>query len=483
MPIRMDRDEIRAVYRQGEEAVVALIEMLISRLNSLEAEVEKLKGNASKNSQNSSKPPSSDMVRKTKSLRKPSKRRSGGQPGHPGSTLQKSEIIHYKEMYSVHGRCECGTACSKGKLVNIETRQVHDIPKQTSLEVTEHQAEWRKCTCGKIHRAQFPSGVNAPVQYGDRIRSIIVYFSSYQLLPQKRTTEALRDMFGVDISEGTVNNILQQAHQKLEVTEKAIKDAIHMSPVMHLDETGMYVNGKRIWEHTCSTPQYTYYFCHTKRGKEAIDSGQMLINYLGRIIHDGWRSYFDFACLHALCNAHHLRELVFVYEHFEQRWADTLIKHLCRIKKTVDLAKEAGRTHLATATLNRYYRRYLNLIAAGYRVNPESTERRKAGQRGRIKQSPTRNLLDRLKKYDEEVLAFMYDFKVPFDNNLAERDLRMSKVKQKISGCFRSTTGAEAFCRIRGYISTCRKHGLEVLSYLSKCFSSDGQTCLLPIKT
>jgi transposase len=483
MPIKMDRNEIRAVYQQGEEAVVALIEMLINRLNYLEAEVERLKGRVSKNSRNSSKPPSSDTVRKTKSLRKKSKLKSGGQHGHPGHTLRMSENIHHTVVHTIKGQCECGAECSKGRLIDIEKRQVHDIPQQINVEVTEHQAELRQCACGKIYTAPFPMGVNAPVQYGKRIRAYIVYLSTYQLLPQKRTTEALRDMFGVEISEGTVNNILRQAHQKLDITENAIKNAIRLSPVMHLDETGMYVNGKRIWEHTCSTQKFTYYFCHTKRGKEAIDSGEMLRNYFGRIIHDGWRSYFDYGCFHALCNAHHLRELVFVYERLQQKWADTLIKLLCRIKKTVDLAKEAGRTNLAPATLNRYHTRYKNLIAAGYRKNPASSAIRKPGQRGRIKQSSTRNLLDRLKTYESDVLAFMYDFNVPFDNNLAERDLRMSKVKQKISGCFRSTAGAEVFCRIRGYISTCRKHGLDVLSYLSKSFSSDGQTCLLPIKT
>jgi transposase len=291
------------------------------------------------------------------------------------------------------------------------------------------------------------------------------------------------DIFGVSVSQGTLNNVLSQAHGKLEVTEQAIKSAIRDAPVMQMDETGMYVNGKRLWEHSCSTPKFTFYFCHERRGIEAIDAGQMLRDYVGRIVHDGWKPYMDFDCLHALCNAHHLRELIFVQEKLKQKWAGTLIELLCRIKKTVDRAKVAHREQLATATLDNYHKRYAYILAAGYRANPASTEERKPGQRGRIKQSPARNLLDRLSTYTNEVLAFAHDFRVPFDNNLSERDLRMTKVKQKVSGCFRSKQGADAFCRIRGYISTVKKHGFHVLSHITKCFSSDGRASLIPVST
>ena len=484
MPIKMSSDQIRAVYRQGEDAVVDLITMLINRLNSLEDEVTRLKAIINKDSHNSSKPPSSDFSRSPKSLRKKGKRKSGGQPGHKGHTLQRVDNPHHTIVHSLNGRCECGEDLSDGGFIDYERRQCADLPPPPKLEYTEHCAEIRICRCGRIHTAQFPVGIEAPIQYGARIRALQIYFSTYQLLPQRRCIEMLNDVFGIKMSEGTLNNTLQLAYRNLGKTETAIKEAIRSSPVMNLDETGMYVNGKRLWEHSSSTDLYTYYFCHQKRGGDAIEAGGMLWEYLGRIVHDGWKSYFDFDCLHALCNAHHLRELVFIKEQYKQKWAGSMIELLCRIKKTVDKAKEKKRSQLTSGTLQRYRNRYRRLIAAGYRANPaKPPSERQSGQRGKLKQHPARNLLDRLKKYEGEALAFMYDFNVPFDNNLAERDLRMTKVKQKISGCFRSFNGAQTFCRIRGYISTVRKHGHNTLEYLYKCFQTDSNDILLPQNT
>jgi transposase len=485
MPIKMSQDEIRAVYQQGEDAVVGLITMLIDRLNSLEEEVTRLKGIINKDSHNSSKPPSTDFKRPApKSLRKKGKRKSGGQPGHQGFYLQQVAEPDHRIFHSITGKCPCGEAIRNGKRLDDERRQTVDIPPPQKLQYTEHCAERFKCRCGRIHTAPFPIGVDAPIQYGARIRALQTYLSIYQLLPQKRCVEMLNDVFGVQLSEGTLNNTLQLAYRNLGKTETAIKEAIRSSPVMNLDETGMYVNGKRLWEHSSSTDLYTYYFCHQKRGGDAIEAGGMLWEYLGRIVHDGWKSYFDFDCLHALCNAHHLRELVFIKEQYKQKWAGSMIELLCRIKKTVDKAKEKKRSQLTSGTLLRYRNRYRRLIAAGYRANPaKPPSERRSGQRGKLKQHPARNLLDRLKKYEREALAFMYDFNVPFDNNLAERDLRMTKVKQKISGCFRSFTGVQTFCRIRGYISTVRKHGHNTLEYLYKCFQTDGNNILVPQNT
>ena len=292
----------------------------------------------------------------------------------------------------------------------------------------------------------------------------------------------MADLFSVTISEGTVNKTIRKAYDRLESTEEAIKKAIQGSPIVHGDETGMYIGGKRWWQHGFSTMLFTYFFCHLKRGKMALWEDGILERFFGRLMHDGWMSYFDFDCLHALCNVHHLRELVFLSEQCRQRWAETMIKHLCHIKKAVDRAKTAGRKQLSPQTLQRYRNRYDSIVACGNRVNPPQTERKMTGSRGRIKQTPARNLLDRLKKYSDETLAFMYDFNVPFDNNLSERDLRMSKVKQKVSGCFRSTFGAQAFCRIRGYISTVRKHGFNVFDQIVKCFDPEvKQSILLPL--
>jgi len=474
----MSRDEIRAVYRQGEDAVISLVEMLISRLNALEEKVDRLEAQIAKDSHNSSKPPSSDMHREPKNLREKSRKPSGGQAGHQGHTLKRVENPDYVSIHTLHGPCVCGRALSSGKLLGYKQRQVFDLP-PARLEVTEHRVEVRRCRCGKQHTAQFPEGVAAPVQYGNRLRATAVYFSSFQLVPQNRLTEAMRDLFNVHMSEGTLNNIVAKAHKFLEKTETSIKAHIRASPIAHMDESGMYVAGKRWWEHSCSTSRYTYYFCHSRRGTKAMKDSGMIEGYTGRAIHDGWASYFEFDCRHGLCNAHHLRELIFIKEEFKQRWAGRMIDLLCRIKDTVERANAGGRCALAAATLRNYRRRYEELIASGYRANPIS-DARKPGQRGRLKQSPARNLLDRLKKYAEETLAFMYDPAVPFDNNLAERDIRMTKVKQNVSGCFRSKNGADAFCRIRGFISTVRKHGLDVLDHLVRCFDYNGKVSLLP---
>jgi transposase len=475
----MSRDEIRGVYRQGEDAVVTLIETLIERINALERDVATLKAQVAKNSHNSSKPPSSDMHRAPRSLRVVGDKPSGGQSGHEGHALKQRANPDHIVKHKVQGMCQCGRHAGRGRAVGCERRQVFDLPPPPQLEVTEHQAEILECACGRLHVAAFPEGVNAPVQYGERIKATTTYLSSYQLLPQKRTTEAMDDLFGVPLSQGAISNFQRQAYQRLEATENATKEAIRSSPVMHVDETGMYVGGKRLWQHTFGTSIFTFYLCHPKRGGEATRDADMLQGYAGRAIHDAWQPYFDFDILHGLCNAHHLRELVFVKEELGQRWAGTLIELLCRIKAAVDRGKTAGRCALAPATLLRYRGRYEHILRCGYRANPDNAPSRKPGQRGRRKQSPARNLLDRLTGHADEALAFMYDFRVPFDNNLAERDLRMSKVKQKISGCFRSMIGAQAFCRIRGYISTARKHGSNVLDSLHKCFDPANQQAVL----
>lgn len=479
MAIKISRDEIRAIYRQGEDAVIVLVEMLVERLNNLEQRVNKLEAQRSKDSHNSSKPPSSDFNRPNqRSLRKKTGRKSGGQLGHKGHTLKRIENPDHIAIYPLHGTCQCGRDIGKGRFLGYEKRQVIDIP-PIETEVTEHQGETRMCGCGICHTAHFPEGVGAPVQYGERIRAIMLYLSSYQLIPQKRVTEGMHDLFGITLSQGTLNNILQKGYERLSDTEEAIKKAILGAPVINCDETGMYMNGKRWWEHSCSTDLFTYYYCHRQRGYDAIKDGGILPDYKGRAVHDGWSSYFIFDILNGLCNAHHLRELVFIKEHFKQKWPKEMIEHLCYIKKKVDRAKANGKKYLSESTLGRYREKYEKILSSGYRANPAPKLIKGLKKRGRKKQSKARNLLDRLSKYGEETLAFMYDFNVPFDNNLAERDLRMTKVKQKISGCFRSSDGANIFCRVRSYISTVRKHGLNVFEYLIKCFDASNTTLVL----
>lgn len=480
--VKITREQLLDIYeKHGIEPIIDAFLALQDTVEKLERRVEHLEQQIAKNSRNSSKPPSSDMFRSPKSLGEKSGKQSGGQPGHEGRSLRQVEKPDHVKRHLLKGICECGLDLSKGKTYNEERRQVFDIPKPV-MEVTEHRAETKECMCGRLHTAAFPAGVDAPVQYGPNIRSMVVYFSQYQLIPQKRITEAMDDLFNAPISQATVNKAVREAYERLATTESAIKEAIQSSVVAHGDETGMYIGGGRWWQHGFGTTLYTYFFCHPKRGKLALRDDGTMKRFVGRLVHDGWRSYFDIDCLHALCNAHHLRELIFLWEECHQRWAGTMIKHLCHIKKVVDRAKAAGRRQLAPKTLLHYRQRFASIIARGNQANPTEKTRKGSGSRGRIKQTAARNLLNRLEKYADETLAFMYDFTIPFDNNLAERDLRMSKIKQKVSGCFRSLFGAQAFCRIRGYISTVRKHELNVFDQIFKCFDPTvNQPLLIPV--
>ena len=482
MPIQLSKNDIRAIYHQGEDAVVSLVEMLMAKINFLEAEIEKLKAQLTKDSHNSSKPPSSDYHRpKPKSQRKKSSKHKGGQKGHKGHTLKQVETPDHIVVHPLTGKGACGCNLEDARFLRYEKRQVFDIP-PVEMEVTEHLGEVKQCNCGICHTAQFPPGVTAPVQYGERIHATMVYLSTYQLLPQKRTTEVMADLFDVHLSEGTLNTSITHAYKRLAETEEAIKDALVNAPVIHADETGIYIGGKRLWEHTCGTDSFTYYYFHQGRGFDAIEAGKILVKYAGRVVHDGWPSYFKFDILHALCNAHHIRELVFIAEQFRQQWASDMITLLCHIKTVVDRARGADCHQLDPRTLNRYEKIYDKIITRGYDTNPVPDTKKKRKKRGRKKQTPPRNLLDRLHIYKDETLAFMYDFNVPFDNNTSGRDLRMTKVKQKISGCFRSEKGARAFCRIRGFISTLMKQGHNVMESLINCFDhSCTQSNLLPL--
>ena len=264
--------------------------------------------------------------------------------------------------------------------------------------------------------------------------------------------------------------VVERCAAGLATTEEAIEERLRATPVAHFDETGFHIEGKRYWLHLASTEGLTCYGWHTKRGKEATDTLGILPRFEGRAVHDGWGSYFQYGCDHALCNAHHPRELTFVQEQDGQSWAGDMKELLLEVKARVEQAKAAGAEDLNEATRREFEVRYQRILAQGMAATPP-LEPRPPGKRGRRKQSKAKNLLDRLAAHQQSVLAFMEDFRVPFDNNLAERDLRMVKVQQKISGCFRSGDGATAFCRIRGYISTVRKQRHDVLAAIEHVFA------------
>lgn len=482
MAIELSRDEIRIIYRQGEEAVVSLIETLMQRLNALEKEVADLKTQGSKDSHNSSKPPSSDIGKRVpRSLRGKSGRHSGGQPGHPGWTLNQVENPDHIVCHSLDGRCSCGRSLRDIRKTKIIRRQVFDIP-LPKFEVTEHQVQTGVCRCGKRHVAVCPEHVSSsPVQYGNTLKALVLYLTSYQLVPLKRTQEFFADVFRLPLSQATVRHIAERAHKKLESTEKAIQASIRASPVIHVDETRLTVEGKHRWLHSCGTEKFTLYWCHEKRSTAAMEEAGVLPEYTGRAVHDYWYPYFQFGCRHALCNAHHLRELTFFFEELKQQWAGKMIQLLQTINRTVKRAKVHQRSRISPATRQAYLERYHSLLQEGYETNPTPPIRRFPDKRGRRQQHPARNLLDRFQKHIDEVLAFMDDFSVPFDNNAAERDIRMVKVQQKISGGFRSSLGAKTFCRIRSYIASVRKHEWNVLEFLIKLFNvTDNNLVLIP---
>jgi transposase len=389
----------------------------------LRAEVRELKGKASKNSRNSSKPPSSDGLAKPKAkpknLRQPSKRPTGGQPGHPGHPLRMVEEPDHTVRHLVEGCAGCGGSLANQQPDRIERRQVFDLP-EPRLEVTEHQAEVKTCACGCRNRAAFPPDVTAPAQYGPRVKSVAVYLKEYQLLPFERLTEIMRDLFACPtLSQGTLANFSAACSRSLEPVDAFIRDLVAKSKIVGFDETGMRAVGSLHWLHTTSTLLLTWYFAHRRRGCEAMDAAGILPSFQGRAVHDFWSCYLKYGCLHAFCNAHLLRELIFLWEEQSQQWAQTMINHLLAIKTAVETARNEGLTALPPADLNGFHPLYLQIVDTGYAPNPLTEVPPEPKRRGRRKQSKARNLLDRFRNHPESILAFMYDFDVPFDNYLS----------------------------------------------------------------
>jgi transposase len=374
-------------------------------------------------------------------------------------------------------RCSgCGSSLRGTAVQDYDRRQVFELP-EIKVRVTEHRAEKKLCgCCGQLSCASFPEGVTQNAQYGSRLQACAVYIRTYGLLSYERAAQLFEDLFAVPLSQGTLVNMDRGCGQRLESAYEQIRQATIKSAVVGFDETGMSVNGTLYWLHTASTEQLTYLACHAKRGTEAFEAIGILPNFTGQALHDHWGSYFNYECGHALCNAHHLRELTFVFEEYGQQWATSMIDLLREIKQAVQRAVQQSRGRFNRPTYHRYEKRYRAILAAGLRANPPPPEIDQS-KRGRPKQSKARNLVLRLMNRQSEVLAFMYDFAVPFTNNHAERDLRVSKVQQKISGTFRSAGSAASFCRIRSYIATIKKNGIRVIDALQSVFTG---TPLLP---
>lgn len=434
-------------------------------------QLKALQAQKNQDSHNSNKPPSSDGLKRTiNSTRPKSNRSSGGQKGHTGSTLAMTKTPDKIIPHTVD-RCSCGCSLKKVPVRRRHKRQVIDIP-TPQIEYTEHQSDEKQCPrCGETTIAPFPEGIEKNIQYGTNIKSFAVYLMQYQLIPLKRTQELLRNMFHIEISQGTLLNWTQELHKNVEPAEQEIVQQLKQANTVHADETGIFCENRLHWVHVVATSNLTHLQMHRKRGSEAIDDIGIIGSLRGRLIHDFWLAYFKYAIQHGMCNSHLIRELTAAYENDKQDWARWMIDLLLRIHKRVEQAKEQNHHFLPSQTCHYYKRQYRSLLTIAEELNPHQNA--PPGKRGRPKQTKVYNLIERMSDYQDEVLAFMEDFRVPFTNNQAERDLRMLKVKQKISGTFRSREGGDAFCRIRGYISTACKNTISAFDAIVMAFNGN----------
>jgi len=463
------RDEIIQRQQALLEQQDALNQQLQEHISALSEQVKALREQLAKDSHNSHLPPSSDrFARKPKSLRTKSEKPSGGQPGHPGSSLRWSsspdEVVeqHVLACETCHHDLHAVAVC------HVERRQVLDVP-PPRLIVREYRAEQKQCpVCQHMTAAPFPHEAAAPIQYGPTLAATAVYLTQQQLLPLARTCEVLRDLLGVQMSEGTLCELIHKCAGQLVPVEQQIKAALIQAQVIHQDETGVRVAGKRHWMHVTCTPSLTHYQVHKSRGKAALEAIGILPTFDGISIHDGWASYFLYSCSHACCNVHLVRELLFLAEEQGCQWAADLKSLLLDMKEATEQGRSQGKPWLDPLEVADWEGQFLRILDEGDLAHPRTTA--PPGTRGRCKQSLARNLLDRLRKYQAAFLCFLEDLRVDFDNNQAERDVRMVKLQQKIAGCFRTVIGAQAFSRIRGYLSTLRKQDIPLLSALQATF-------------
>jgi len=456
----------------------AEIARLKTQVEKLRAEVSQLRGrnfqlgrrNAElealivKDSHNSSRPPSTDppWAKRTRSLRRPSGRPPGGQRGHRGETLRLAARPHRIVEHRPRECRGCHAPLSAAQVVRHLRQQVWEVA-PARLRVTEHRLAVLRChSCGRTTQGEFAESVRSGVQYGPGVKARVLYLQQYQLLPYQRTSEAMRDLFGCRISAGTVANIVRECATGLVETELQIKQQLRRSSVIHADETGLRINGRLAYVHVASTPRLTHYASATHRGQTAITEAGVLPQYRGTCVHDGWLAYSHYTrCRHALCGVHLLRELTYFEELSAEtkRWAAPLKELLLEMKREVERVREEGGKRLDHERLLSLIESYDRLVTAGLKAPPPPDVPEGVSKQGR-------NLLLRLERRKEEVLLFLTDFSVPFDNNQAERDLRMVKLQQKTSGCFRTQDGARRFCRIRSYLSSTRKQGRGVLGAL-----------------
>ena len=466
--MKIDNIDVDAAIESVEELLKKekdLSPALRAALNVLLVLVGLLLNRLTLNSRNSSKPPSSDPNRKKSSSRAKTGKKAGGQKGHNGSTLGWVETPdEVTELKLDRRRLPKGRTYER---VGYEKRQVIDI--KISRRVCEYQAEILEDENGNRYTASFPAGVTRPVQYGATLKATAVYMSQYQLIPYARVQEHFQDQFNITLSAGSLYNFNQEAYERLDDFEPWVKTRLAQSEVIHADETGCNIGGKRNWLHCASNDSLTWLAPHAKRGTQAMDDIGILGSFKGILCHDHWKPYYQYDCTHVLCNAHHLRELEGAAEQDKQQWAKKMQALLIEFNQVVENAGGC----LAPDISKRMRQRYRRLLKQADIECPPPDEKKRDGKRGRLKRSKSRNLLERMRNFESDILRFMDVPAAPFTNNQGERDLRMTKVQQKISGCFRSWEGALMFCRIRSYLSTCRKQQVSATQALTMLFDGD----------
>jgi len=444
-------ENLSPAVKSAMELILVLVKILLERLNL--------------NSNNSSKPPSSDKTRARGTKNQKGLKKKGGQLGHQGARLNKFDSPDKVELINIDKR-----TLPKGQYTHVgyESRQVVDI--KTSRYVIEYRAQILEDASGNRYVAEFPEDVTNDIQYGPKIKAHSVYMSQYQLLPYGRIEDYFKEQFQIPISKGSIFNFNKDAYNRLEKFEEIAKEKLVNSELIHADETGISVEKKTIWLHSASNELWTHFYPHERRGSEAMDVIGILPMFSGIMCHDHWKSYFKYECTHSLCNAHHLRELECAIENDKLQWAIDMQALLVDIN---DVVSGDEKSALLPSISDMYRRRYREIIEKGKLESPLPDQIDGPKKRGRPKRSKSRNLLDRLDAYEAEVLRFMDNPIVPFTNNPAENDIRMTKVQQKISGCFRSMEGAYIFCRVRSYLVTCRKQNIKMTDALELVFKGE----------
>lgn len=447
---------------------------LNNTIESLNETIRELKERLGKNSSNSSKPPSSDGLKKrtsSNSLREKSGKKQGGKKGHKGTNLS---ILSEPDKVERHIHSQCAVCPHRDKCMEKacvkETRHVIDAVFKTSVTAHE-QICVKKCPlCGEARTGEFPVSVKSAVQYGSNLEALAVTLNTVGAVSIIRIHEIIGSVFGIPISTGTIKNMVTRCAVNVKPVLETVKDGLIESPLIHCDGTGGRVMKKTQWVHNASNSKYTYFTLNNRSYSAIVEAG-ILPNYHGIVVHDCWKSYWKFSgAAHQLCCAHLLRELNSVIEnHPEQTWADKFKKLLLKMKAAKDRAITSGKKALSCATLHIYRKQYDEVIKLAYSENPEPKP--KAGKRGKPKRGKVLSLIDRLSKHKGEVCLFLENLAVPFDNNQAERDIRIIKVKMKVSGCFRSKDGAEEYLSIMSYVGTARKHGINPLMHYSRIWN------------